>query len=199
MLKWFKGTLLRFIGFLDNRQNRTLVDPTELINNESSVFHYDSDGFTVIYKELSSKVEWSAISQISVFKLDLITIDRVDMDIDHGDTILSISEDLTGWGEFVGKLHEKFPEIPKDWYVDICLPAFATNFSVIYNKSSDIVLTGRRIELKMETLTKVRGDGDWNVYYLDSDGTKWIKSYPYSGYHRGGLPILTRVTRFPDE
>lgn len=79
------------------------------------------------------------------------------------------------------------------------MPAFATNFSVIYNRSSDIVLTGRRIELKMETLTKVGGDRNWNVYYLDSDGTKWIKSYPDSGYHGGGLPILTKVARFPEE
>lgn len=199
MLKWFKGTLLRFIGSLGNRQNRTLVHPTELINNESSAFHYDSEGFTVIYKEFSSKVEWSAISQVSVFKLDLLTIDRVDMDIVHGDMVLSISEDLPGWSEFLEKLHETFSEIPKDWYIDICLPAFATNFSIIYNRSPDIVLTGRRLELKLETLVKVRGDSDWNACYLDSDGSKWIKSYPDSAYHGGGLPILTRVVQFPDE
>jgi len=28
---------------------------------------------------------------------------------------------------------------------------------------------------------------------------KWIKSYPDSGYHGGGLPILTRVAQCPDE
>lgn len=199
MLKWFKGTLSRIAGSFGNRQNRTLVDPTELTNSESSAFRCDSEGFTVICKEFSSEVEWSAISQISVFKLDLITIDRIDMDIVHEDMVLSISEDLPGWSEFLEKLHETFPEIPKDWYIDICLPAFATNFSVIYNKSPDIVLTGRRLELKLETLVKVRGDSDWNAYYLDSDGSKWIKSHPDSGYHGGGSPILTRVAQFPDE
>ncbi|MDR6803143.1 hypothetical protein J2Y45_000413 [Dyadobacter sp. BE34] len=199
MLKWLKGTLSRIAGSFGNKQNRTLLDPTKLINSESSAFRYDSDGFTVIYKEFSSEVKWSAVSQISVFKLDLITIDRIDMDIVHEDMVLSISEDLPGWAEFLEKLHETFPEIPKDWYIDICLPAFATNFSVIYNRSPDIVLTGRRLELKLETLVNVGGDSDWNVYYLDSDGSKWIKSYPDSGYHGGGLPILTKVAQFPDE
>lgn len=109
MLKWFKGTLLRIAGSFGNKQNRTLVDPTKLINSESSAFRYDSDGFTVIHKEFSSEVKWSAVSQISVFKLDLITIDRIDMDIVHEDMVLSISEDLLGWAEFLEKLHETFP------------------------------------------------------------------------------------------
>ena len=199
MLKWLKEALSRIAGSRDNRENNTLVDRTEVICEESSAFRYDPDGFTFIREKFSTEVEWSTITQISVFKIDLITIGRIDMNIVFGNMVLSISEDVPGWAEFVQKIQVAFPEIPRGWETDICIPAIATNFSVIYNRSSEIVLTGRRLDYKMETLTKVGGDSDWNVYYLDSDGSKWIKSYPDSGYHGGGLPTLTMVKQFPDE
>jgi len=55
MQKWIKMHLLRIAGSFGNKQIRALLYPTEQINNKSSVFHYDSHGFTVTYKEFLSK------------------------------------------------------------------------------------------------------------------------------------------------
>jgi hypothetical protein len=60
-------------------------------------------------------------------------------------------------------------------------------------------LTGSGLYEKQKLLVEVGGDEDWNIYYLDPEGGKWVKSFPNSGYHGGGAPILTRVDQFPDE
>lgn len=50
---------------------------------------------------------------------------------------------------------------------------------------------------KQGSMVQVGGDGDWNIYYLDPAGGKWIKSFPNSHYHGGGIPKWTKVDRFP--
>ena len=59
-------------------------------------------------------------------------------------------------------------------------------------------ITGSGLYEKQKLLVEVGGDEDWNIYYLDTEGGKWVKSFPNSGYHGGGAPILTRVDHFPN-
>ena len=66
-------------------------------------------------------------------------------------------------------------------------------------KQSDRILTGELLNKKLKSLTEVGGDADWNIFYLDLDGTKWRKSYPNSGYHVGGAPELTQIDYLPWE
>ena len=61
------------------------------------------------------------------------------------------------------------------------------------------IIRGKLLDEKLNSLTKVRVDEDWNVFYVDLDGTKWCKSYPNSGYHGGGEPVLTQIDYFPWE
>ena len=62
---------------------------------------------------------------------------------------------------------------------------------------SNNILTGKELNEKLKSLTEVGGDEDWNIYYVDSDGSKWCKSYPNSEYHGGGAPELQRIDKFP--
>jgi hypothetical protein len=78
------------------------------------------------------------------------------------------------------------------------MPPFAENQSVLYSRPLDLNLMDDGIDAKLDSLTKVGGDSDWNIYYLGSDGSKWIKSYPNSGYHGGGRPSLKKVDKFPE-
>jgi hypothetical protein len=103
--------------------------------NELGVFTYFNDGFKIDYEDFKTEIKWDDITQLIAFKKDLMTIDRVDMQIVCGDKALTISEDLAGWYQFVLKTKEVFPSIPKYWDINIIQPAFATNLTIIYDKT----------------------------------------------------------------
>ena len=107
----------------------------EEIENDLGAFQYDEHGFTIIYEDFTKRIEWAEITQLNVYKVDQMTIDRIDMEIVYGDKSFSISEELPGWYQFVLKTKEVFPAIPKDWEITIIYPAFATNYRTIYDKS----------------------------------------------------------------
>jgi len=103
-------------------------------NNELGVFKYEDDGFTIEYESLNKKIRWGDITELNVYKADLLTIDRIEMEIVYGEKALIISEDFPGWYQFVLKTKSVFPSIPKDWDLNIIQPAFATNWRNIYRK-----------------------------------------------------------------
>lgn len=107
----------------------------EEIENDLGAFQYDEDGFTIKYEDFTKRLEWADITQLNVYKVDQMTIDRIDMEIVYGDRSFSISEELPGWYQFVLKTKEVFPTIPRDWDISIIHPAFATNYRIIYDKS----------------------------------------------------------------
>ncbi len=105
-------------------------------------FRYDKSGFTIQYEDFTKRIEWDEISQLHVYKVDQITIDRIDMDIVYGDKGITISEELPGWYQFVLKTKEVFPTIPQDWDIEIIQPPFAKNYTTIYdNTNLNIPLT----------------------------------------------------------
>jgi hypothetical protein len=107
----------------------------EEMYKELGAFKYDDTGFTIHYEDFTEGLAWSDITQLNVYKVDQFTIDRIDMEIVHGDKAFTISEELPGWYQFVLKTKEIFPTIPKDWDIKIIQPAFANNYTTIYDKT----------------------------------------------------------------
>ena len=105
--------------------------------NHLGAFEYDEIGFTIHYEDFEKRLAWTDITQLNVYKVDLYTIDRIDMEIVYGDKAFTISEDLPGWHQFVLKTKEIFPTIPKDWDIEIIQPPFATNFTIIYESAEN--------------------------------------------------------------
>lgn len=103
--------------------------------SDLGAFEYDESGFTIQYKDFTKRLAWADITQLNVYKVDQLTIDRIDMQIVYGDKAFTISEELPGWYQFVLKTKEIFPTIPKDWDITIIQPAFAKNFTTIYDKT----------------------------------------------------------------
>ena len=91
--------------------------------------------FTVSYEDFTKKLDWADITQINVYKVDQMTVDRIDMEIVYGEKSFSISEELPGWYQFVLKTKEVFPTIPKDWDSVIICPAFSTIYRRIYDRT----------------------------------------------------------------
>ena len=106
----------------------------EEMYHDLGVFQYDNDGFTISDEGFTKRLNWSDITQLNVFKVDLFTTDRIDMEIVYGDRCFTICEEHPGWYQFVLKTKEIFSTIPKDWDITIVQPAFAANYTTIYNK-----------------------------------------------------------------
>jgi hypothetical protein len=99
--------------------------------NDIGPFEYDQEGFILLGGDCPTKILWKEIQQINVFKTDLMTTDRVDMEVIYGG-VLALNEEMAGWYQFVEKTKYVFPSIPKDWDLTIIHPAFETNFRTIY-------------------------------------------------------------------
>ena len=99
-------------------------------------FQYDKEGFIISYEDFTKRINWVDITQLNVFKIDQMTIDRIDLEIVYGDKCFTISEELPGWYQFVLRTKEIFPTIPTDWDITIILPAFETNYRTIYEKTN---------------------------------------------------------------
>lgn len=106
----------------------------EKIFKDLGAYKYEMDGFTFTYNKTVKKINWEDITQINVFKTDRFTEDRIEMEIIYGADILTTTEDIPGWFQFVIKLKEVFPTIPKDWDINIIKPPFAENYTTIYRK-----------------------------------------------------------------
>lgn len=134
------------MNWLKNIFTKTIPKKHETNNNSGKLFddmyqdlgafQYDEKGFIISYEDFTKRINWADITQLNVFKVDLMTIDRIDMEIVYGDNAFTISEELPGWYQFVLKTKEIFPTIPKDWDITIIQPAFATNYRTIYDKTN---------------------------------------------------------------
>ena len=49
--------------------------------NDSGVFQYDQEGFSISYEDFIKRINWADIKQLNAYKVDLFTTDRVDLEI----------------------------------------------------------------------------------------------------------------------
>jgi hypothetical protein len=97
-------------------------------------FTYEEDGFVFQSKTGPVKIKWASVTCLTAYKADMITYDEICMDIIYEDRQLTISEETPGWYQYVEKINQVFPGIPKDWDSTISHPPFATNLTVLYQK-----------------------------------------------------------------
>jgi hypothetical protein len=107
---------------------------TDIQHNDTGAFKYHEKGFTIHFQDFFKELDWDDITQLNVYKVDLFTLDRIDMEIVYSDKAFTINEELPGWHQFVLKTKEVFPSIPKDWEIKIVQPPFVKNFMTIYLK-----------------------------------------------------------------
>jgi len=64
----------------------------------------------------------------------LITYDVICLDVILIFSAIKITEEIEGWSDLTEKINKIFPVIDKDWYVNIMLPAFESNFTTLFKK-----------------------------------------------------------------
>ena len=104
------------------------------VYEDNGRFTYDDDGFVFQFSDLPQKIFWSEIDRMTAYKVDLITIDELRLDIEFRGLTLPISEETPGFFQFVLKTKEVFTTIANDWDLKIIHPAFEANKTVIYEK-----------------------------------------------------------------
>ncbi|MHA4807334.1 hypothetical protein ACX0G9_04485 [Flavitalea flava] len=98
-------------------------------------FTYEEDGFTFSFKDDPQKMLWAEIERLIAYKVDLMAVDEICMDIFWNGWQTTITEETPGWYQFVERTKVVFPDIPKNWDGEIMHPPFARNEMLLYQRN----------------------------------------------------------------
>jgi hypothetical protein len=104
------------------------------------IFSYEEDGFTIQMEHGARKYFYNDIEAIIAYKVDLVTYDEMRLEVIFHECALRISEDAPGWFQFVSKMKDIFPSIPKEWDLEMPFPAYDMNLMVLYKGPAAEVL-----------------------------------------------------------
>jgi len=102
---------------------------------ENRLIELNEIGFKVTHNNRISLVEWSSIDKTIAYKVDLLTIDEMCIEIDYFDKRLLITEECKGWRVFLSELIIRIPTIDTEWEEKIIKPAFERNETELYNRN----------------------------------------------------------------
>ena len=86
------------------------------------------DGFVVG----DHMVHWSSVIAIAAYKWDLFAYDEICLAFRlNDDTCIEVPENQPDFRDLVEAVQQRFPTVPEEWYREIMLPAFATNYRLL--------------------------------------------------------------------
>lgn len=95
---------------------------------------HKENGFIYSSGKINRLFIWEDIIKITAYKVDLITIDEVRLDILDNNGSITIGEEHNFWGNFIIKLSEQYSEIDTKWFSKIVKPTFENNETILYQK-----------------------------------------------------------------
>jgi hypothetical protein len=99
-------------------------------------------------------VRWNEVRQICAYKRDFLTTDCVYLILclDDGSCV-EICEETPGFNDLMAGMGAAFPEVPKTWVMDVAVPAFVPNETILYPFNADAyaaLQTERRAAVERE-------------------------------------------------
>jgi hypothetical protein len=101
---------------------------------EKNWIKVSEDGFSIKLSSGIKNIRWVEIEKIDTYKIDLFTTDEIIFEIVLTDTVIKISEEIEGWGNFTDKIEVALSGFDKEWFSKVAYPAFKTNFTTIYQR-----------------------------------------------------------------
>ena len=97
------------------------------------------DGLDILREDdVLASVRWSDVKKIIAYKYDLFATDEICIGFLASSDAASwpeINEQWSGFREAATKMEAIFPSIPKDWYVEIMVPALECKETVLWEGS----------------------------------------------------------------
>lgn len=115
---------------IDNR-------PFNEIYNDNGIFEYQDNGIKINFESGQMEIKWDDIQTVFGYKADLYTTDCICADVFcSNDKSFRVTEETTGWFQFLIHLKERFPNIDKTWEMEIAIPAFETKLTLVYDREN---------------------------------------------------------------
>jgi hypothetical protein len=107
-------------------------------NSRSEEVRADRDGVIVVRGDETVLLRffWADVTEIRTFKRDMGTVDDIRLALQAGESWYELSEDLRGFSRLSDTMMEVFSTIPRDWYMEVMQPPFATNERVLFRRSA---------------------------------------------------------------
>jgi hypothetical protein len=79
-------------------------------------------------------IRWDEVDEIEAFKVDFYSFDDVRLVLCAGELRYELSEEFPGFVDVMCRMQDRFPTIPKDWYMIVRETAFERNFRVLWSR-----------------------------------------------------------------
>lgn len=104
-------------------------------NPLSGVLSVSGDGVVLrIEGQEKWRFHWADITRVETYKIDLFTFDTICLSFVDELRQLEYKtfEEMAGFSDFIAELDRHFPGIDNNWYTTVMLPAFSTNYRVLW-------------------------------------------------------------------
>jgi len=136
---WIREIKDKFVFYFQPRRQPAQLSEEARLRFEKrqqdlGAFDYAAEGFSYPFENGASLTLWADVDRIIGYRLDLFTEDEVCVELHVRDRAIRFSESTPGWYQFLARLQEKFPAIPKGWELTIMQPPFAPNYTFLYER-----------------------------------------------------------------
>lgn len=127
----------KITGYKENYETQELKKNFEEIYNDEGLFNYNFNSFSIKTKESLEVLEWNNIEFMLGYKKDLFATDLICLQVYfENDLNFVLTEETPGWYKFLEHSKEFLEAIEAKWEVNIAIPAFETNLTLIYDKEN---------------------------------------------------------------
>ena len=126
--------------------------------NDLGIFTYNDFGFDIDLKDCSHSIRWTEIERLQACKVDLMTTDEICIDITFENKTIIITEETTGWYQFIDKLKSSL-QINNDWETSVLKSPFEYDLTTIYERED------RKMPLKTNFYSVIKDKAKEDVNY----------------------------------
>ena len=105
---------------------------------KESSLRVTNEGFYIESEISNAYIGWLDITKLTVYKMDLIAIDLVCLEVEAKlSKTYIIHEEMEGWTEVITEMN-RILNLDSNWLANVTLPPFQRNETIIYQKVQKI-------------------------------------------------------------
>jgi hypothetical protein len=142
----------KITGKTQTNQNIDMNKNFMEIYTDNGIFTFNDNSFSIQIENSIKEINWNEINSMLAYKVDLYATDIICLEIYcSNDFRFKINEETSGWFKFLENSKKMLPQIIENWEMNIAVPAFANNLTLIYDREN------RNLETVTEKLKEKEG------------------------------------------